>query len=456
MTPRTRSALAFMAAASIVLAVLPAQPATADAPATIWASGNYNGRVQIDVTESNGVYVLADPTRPGVRCVGPDGRALVIDPGHIGTPQYYELVAACVDVLYGVQRMWDMLRHWLGRNGIDGNGRGVPARVGTRPGTPYNPSFVDFPRGSDGRYPVAVDLVAHEYGHVIFRTTPGGAGSGNESGGLNEGTGDIFGALTEHYANNPNDPPDYLVGEEVATYGGRPLRNMYNPSALGHPNCYSASIPNTEVHAAAGPLNHWFYLLAEGSEPGGGKPSSPVCTGGSAPVVGIGIRQAGQIFMAALNRKTSGWRYAGARKSAVEAAAQLFGQGSPACATTKAAWSGVSVPAQPGEAGCGIIGEPYSAAVSPSSVTLPPGGAATATIITSGSDPQTLTLSARGLPSGCTITFSPAAIPVGHSSVLTIVCGPATPPGTYQITVNIDSPWDDRTLTLLLIVAPEG
>ena len=39
---------------------------------------------------------------------------------------------------------------------------------------------------------------------------------------------------------------------------------------VGDPNCYSSSIPNTEVHAAAGPGNHWYYLLSQGSSPTGG------------------------------------------------------------------------------------------------------------------------------------------------------------------------------------------
>ena len=89
---------------------------------------------------------------------------------------------------------------------------------------------------------------------------------------MNESTGDIFGALTEFYANNPNDPGDFLVGEEANLIGNGPIRNMYNPSALGDPNCWSTSIKNTEVHAAAGPLNHWFYLLSQGSN---ASPTSP-------------------------------------------------------------------------------------------------------------------------------------------------------------------------------------
>ena len=106
---------------------------------------------------------------------------------------------------------------------------------------------------------------------------------------MNEATGDIFGAMTEAYAANPNDPADFLVGEEADLVGDGPIRNMYNPSALGDPNCWSTSIKNTEVHAAAGPLNHWFYLLSQGSN---GSPASPTCNGST--VTGLGLQTAGQ------------------------------------------------------------------------------------------------------------------------------------------------------------------
>ena len=66
---------------------------------------------------------------------------------------------------------------------------------------------------------------------------------------------------------------------------------MYNPSALGDPNCWSRRIKNTEVHAAAGPLNHWFYLLSQGSN---GSPAVPTCNGST--VTGLGIQTAGKIF----------------------------------------------------------------------------------------------------------------------------------------------------------------
>ncbi|WP_433435638.1 M4 family metallopeptidase [Nonomuraea sp. CA-141351] len=403
-------------------------------------NGYYYGQVTIQTSGSGSSYSMTDSTRPGVQCGGQNGSAYTGTDDAWGNASGTNLETACVDALYGVQREWDMLRDWLGRNGINGSGRGFPARVGLADVNAYwNGSYTNFGHNqANTRQATPIDVVAHEFGHAIFQTTPGGAGSGNENGGINEGTGDIFGALTEAYAANPNDPADYTVGEEVDLVGDGPIRVMYNPSAVGDPNCYSSSIPNTEVHAAAGPLNHWFYLLAEGSNPGGGKPSSPICSGGPSSVTGVGVQNAGKIFMGALARKTSSWRYTNVRAASVAAAIELFGANSAQCNTTKAAWSAVSVAAASGEPACGTSTSDFSISLSPTSGSAAPGGQATATVgtqTTSGSA-QTVSLSASGLPSGTTASFSPSSVTSGNSSTLTLSVGSSTAAGTYNITVT--------------------
>jgi hypothetical protein len=222
--------------------------------------------------------------------------------------------------------------------------------------------------------------VAH--GRRGLQNTPGGSGSSNENGGLNEATGDIFGALTEAYTNNPNDPPDYTVGEEVDLVGDGPIRYMYHPSLAGDPNCYSSSIPSTEVHAGAGPLNHWFYLLAEGSSPSG-KPASPTCN--SSTVSGLGIQLAGEIYYNAMLAKTSTWRYVNVRTATLAAAKNLFPDSCTEFDAVKAAWNAISVPAQSGEATCGDTTPPPATACSASNGTdlsVPDAGTAVTSTIT--------------------------------------------------------------------------
>ena len=404
-------------------------------------NGKYYGQVTIGTSGSGSSFSMTDTSRSGIRCGGQGGTAFTGTDDNWGNGSGTDMETACVDTLYGVQKQWDMLSSWLGRNGINGTGGGFPARVGLGDVNAYwNGSYTNFGHSQDNqRQLTTIDVVAHEFGHAIFQTTPGGAGSGNENGGLNESTGDIFGAVTEAYANNPNDVPDYLVGELADLVGDGPIRNMYNPSALGDPNCYSSSIPNTEVHAAAGPQNHWFYLLAEGSNPGGGKPASPICSGGPASVTGIGVQNAAKIFYNGLLAKTSTWNHAKARVATLNAAKNLWPGDCANFDVTKAAWNAISVPAQTGEPTCGTATNDFSVATSPSSGTIPAGGGSvtvTVNTTTTSGTAQNVALSASGLPSGVTAAFNPTSVTSGASSTLTLTSTAAAAAGTYNLTVT--------------------
>ncbi|OUC93420.1 M28 family peptidase [Streptosporangium minutum] len=403
-------------------------------------TGYYYGQVTINTSGSGSSYSMTDTTRSGIRCGGQNGSAYTGTDDAWGNGSGTNLETACVDALYSVQKEWDMLRDWLGRSGINGNGGGFPTKVGLNDVNAYwDGSTTNFGHSQDNqRQATPIDVVGHEFGHAIFQTTPGSTGSGNENGGINEAVGDAFGALTEAYANNPNDPPDYEVGEEVNLVGDGPIRYMYNPSLVGDPNCWSSSIPSTEVHAAAGPFNHWFYLLAEGSAPGGGKPNSPICSGGPSSVTGLGIQKAGKILMGALMRKTSTWKYINARTASLAAAVDLYGASSPECAATKAAWNAVSVPVQSGEPTCAATGNDFAVLLSPAAGSVQPGQQVTSTVgtqTTSGSA-QTVALTASGLPAGATASFNPSSVTSGGTSTMTVSTAGSTPAGTYTVTVT--------------------
>ncbi|WP_412542075.1 M28 family peptidase [Longispora sp. K20-0274] len=404
-------------------------------------NGHHNGTVTIDTSGSSPTArTLSDPGRPGLTC-GPNSTKQTYTNTSTtwGNGSGTDLKTACGDAYYSVEQEWNMLRDWLGRNGINGSGRAFPLYVGLSDVNAYwDGSTGTFGHNqANTKQATNMDVVGHEMGHAIFQYSgTGQGGSGNETGGLNESTGDIFGALTEAYANNPNDPADYDVGEEVDLVGQGPIRKMYNPSLVnGDPNCYTSSIPNTEVHAAAGPQNHWFYLLAEGTSPGGGKPNSPTCN--STSLTGIGIQKAGKIFHAGLQTKGSTWTHATVRKATVQAAANLF-PGGPECAATKAAWAAVSVPAQSGEATCTTTANDFSISLSPSSGSAQPGSSVTTTVgttTTSGSA-QTVALTASGLPAGVTASFSPSSVTSGNSSTLTLSASGSATPGSYTVTVT--------------------
>ncbi|MFF4190714.1 M4 family metallopeptidase [Nonomuraea sp. NPDC001831] len=406
----------------------------------------YVGTVTIDTSPS---YTMRDPRRSGVACGGQNGTPYTKTTDTWGNGSGTNLETACVDALYAAQREWDMLSAWLGRNGINGQGGGYPARVGLADVNAYwNGQYGSFGHNSaNSQQLTSMDVVGHEFGHGIFQFTSGGSGSGNETGGMNESTGDIFGALTEAYANNPNDPPDYLVGEEVNLSGSGPIRNMYNPSALGHPNCYSASIPNTEVHAAAGPQNHWFYLVAEGTNPSG-KPASTRCDNGAA-ITGIGIRKAGEVFMSALNTKTQPWTHAKARVATLQAAKTLYPGSCTEFNVVKNAWDGVSVRAQSGEPTCTQGSNDFSVNLNPASGSVTPGQSTTTTVSTTvtGGSAQSITLRTGTLPAGVTASFSPATITAGQSSTLTITTSASSPQGTHSIAITADGADVDRQAT---------
>ncbi|MGW3966042.1 M4 family metallopeptidase [Amycolatopsis sp. NPDC005003] len=411
----------------------------------------YAGTVSIDTSGSGSSYSMTDPGRRGIACGREGGSIFTKSSNTWGNGSGTDLETGCVDVLYSVQTEWKMLADWLGRTGIDGAGGGFRASVGLNDVNAYwDGSSTHFGHSQDNRRQATpMDVVGHEFGHAIFQTTPGGAGSGNENGGLNESTGDIFGALTEFYANNPKDTPDFSVGEGVNLVGQGPIRYMDNPSKVGDPNCYSASIPSTEVHAAAGPQNHWFYLLSQGSA------ASPTCN--NSTVTGVGIQKAGKIFYNGLLKKTSSWNHRAARKATLEAAVALFPGSCTEFAATKAAWDAVSVPAVSGEPTC--TGQPpagndYSLTLSPTSASVQPGQTATTTVttrITSGTA-QTVQLLATGLPKGAKATISPASVQSGGTATLTITTSATTPHGTSQVTVTGDGTDADHTAQFSLTV----
>ncbi|MCK6435323.1 MAG: M4 family metallopeptidase, partial [Aquabacterium sp.] len=163
----------------------------------------------------------------------------------------------------------------------------------------------------------SLDVAGHEMSHGLTSRTAGLVYSG-ESGGLNEGTSDIFGTAVEFYANNPNDPGDYLIGERIYKAAGKSLRNMIRPSSDGKSaDCWYSNVGSLDVHYSSGVANHFFYLLAEGTS--GGSPS-PTCSAGDTRVAtgagsvsGIGRAKAEKIWFRALTvYMTSNTSYAGA------------------------------------------------------------------------------------------------------------------------------------------------
>ena len=154
----------------------------------------------------------------------------------------------------------------------------------------------------------------------------------------------------EFSANNASDPGDYLVGEKLYKSnptGTKALRYMFKPSIDGaSKDCYYSGIGSIDVHYSSGVANHFFYLLAEGAVVPAGFTQTPndlVCNGNTA-LTAIGKDAAGSIWYRALTvYMTSSTNYAAARQATLNAATDLYGNGSAQYNAVAAAWSAVNV-----------------------------------------------------------------------------------------------------------------
>lgn len=311
-------------------------------------TGGIYGPVTIQTSGSGSSFSMTDPTRSGISCRNHSTGAVLTGSDDVwGNGNGTSIETGCVDALFAVQRQWDMFGSWFGRSGINGRGGGFPVRVGlSQQNAFWNGSFVAIGRNTANQWISSFDVVGHEFGHALDSNTPGGAGAN----GVSEATGDIIGTALEFFANHQNDPPDFSIGEEVNLVGRGPIRQMYNPSLVGDPNCYSSAVPTMETHDAAGPFDHWFTLVAKGSAASGGQPASPTCNGST--VTGLGVQTAARIFYNAMLSKTTRMTYLRYRTATLNAARNLTPGSCTAFNTVRAAWNAVSVPAQAADPTC--------------------------------------------------------------------------------------------------------
>jgi hypothetical protein len=106
--------------------------------------------------------------------------------------------------------------------------------------------------------------------------------------------------------------------------------------------------------------------------------------------------------------------------------------------------------------GPGLVANDFSLSVVPPSGQVQAGGSATTSVntgVTSGS-PESIALSAGGLPAGATASFSPGSVTTGGSSTLTIASGGSTPPGTYPVTITGTGATGSHTAPYSLTVTP--
>jgi len=280
---------------------------------------------------------------------------------------------AAVDAHYGVGLTYDFYKNVLGRNGIDGNGTATYSRV--HYSTAYDNAFwsdscfcMTYGDGSSFKSLESIDVAGHEMSHGVMSRTANLTYRA-ESGGLNEANSDIMGTMVEFMAHGggttsvPNysaitstiqvnygtvPAANYLIGEQLATNAfNKPLRYMYKPSLDGaSPDAWSSTLKRLDVHYSSGVANHFFFLLAHGSQKDtfSDNVQSPLANGVTS-IAGIGNDLATRIWFKAVTAyMTSSTNYAGARLATLNAATALgYPSGSAVYTAVNNAWLACNV-----------------------------------------------------------------------------------------------------------------
>lgn len=193
---------------------------------------------------------------------------------------------AALDAQWGAGVVSDYWQNVQGRNSYDNFGAAIRSYVhydAYYDNAFWNGSAMTYGDGSNtpGRFTAltSLDVCAHEIGHAVCTYTANLAYQ-RESGALNEGLSDIWGAAIEYYG--APTKKTWLLGEDIM-YGGNgttALRSMSNPKDDGQPDTYlganwqdvsTAGCPspsnyndNCGVHTNSGVINKWFYLITVG------------------------------------------------------------------------------------------------------------------------------------------------------------------------------------------------
>ena len=268
------------------------------------------------------------------------------------------------DAHVGAQATYDYWKAVHGRNSYDNAGAKIKSYVhfDDTPGDGvgyenayWNGSVMTYGDGAARFRPLtALDVCGHEIGHAVCERTANLTYSG-ESGAMNEGLSDIWGASIEAYAvanlgftsSGVKAKSTWLIGEEIDKQQVA-LRSMSAPKTLGQPayykgvNWYAGTADNGGVHTNSGVLNHWYYVLAAGE-------SGTNEGGGAYSVTGVGLDAAAKItFRMESVYMVASSTYAQARTYSIQAATDLFGAGSAQVTAVTNAWFSVGVGAATG------------------------------------------------------------------------------------------------------------
>ena len=271
---------------------------------------------------------------------------------------------AALDAHWGAEKTYDFWMNNFSRNSYDNLGTSIKSFVHYRSVATtslvnafWNGSVMSYGDGNASTGPLTtVDICAHEIGHAVCSATADLVYA-NQSGGLNEGFSDIWGACIEHYARTGSlsgipSAAVWLIAEQL---GSSPFRSMNDPLSKGDPDTYlgaswtatgdeASCVPSSSndycgVHSNSGVLNHWFYILTAGKSGINNAPVPDVYN-----VTGIGMTKSAQIaYLAERDYLTPNATFLDTRNATVYLASLIYCGNSPEVNAVKNAWFAVNV-----------------------------------------------------------------------------------------------------------------
>ncbi|TDO83976.1 putative secreted protein (Por secretion system target) [Flavobacterium chryseum] len=332
------------------------------------AATRYSGTQTIQTTLSGSSYILSDTSR-GLGIQTYNSARTATYPTTNFTDADNNWTAAefnntnkdngALDAHWGAEMTYDYWSAVHGRNSFDNAGAKIKSYVHynlVAAGYPnnnnafWNGSVMTYGDGTGtGGFDVltAMDVAGHEIGHAVCTYTANLAYQ-KESGAMNEGFSDIWGACIEYRAAPTKST--WLVGEDIERRSGHAaLRSMSDPNSEGQPDTYGGTYwvnvnctPTNNndqcgVHTNSGVLNHWFYILTVGK-------TGTNDIGNAYNVTGIGIDKAAKIaFRLEDFYLSSNSTYANARTSGIQSAIDLYGAGSAEVIATTNAFYAVGI-----------------------------------------------------------------------------------------------------------------
>lgn len=259
---------------------------------------------------------------------------------------------AADEAFEGAGHVYDFLESVMGRKSIDQKGMRIDATVH------YGHNWLNaFWNGQqlvagdgDGtffdRFTASLDVIAHELGHGVIQYDCD-LEYKHQSGALNEHFADVIGTMVKQWVKNQAaDQADWLIGDEIFAPDkqGVALRSLKEPgTAYGYPDAdpilghdpqprhmkdYIVLDDDEDdggVHINSGIPNHAFYLAA-------------------IEMGGRSWEKVGRIWYIAMHRKlTPSSQFHDAAMATMEAAAELFGEGSKEQDVVRHAWEQVGI-----------------------------------------------------------------------------------------------------------------